>query len=225
MLARCTPLTGILCYTTHSLFLFFHMVSGSSLFVCQSILYAINVDPTPYYRTASEIPGPKFELRTTRVIALARKRIRNDYHTNKVNEHLQGLALPVRFSSASASLVLFVAFFTDCMKYVKFFTTSSTGQFICNTCKLQSTPNNELKCTFPRGVRIVPCLSPFHSSVPFIRFMKPAKSSVTVPRRSEGMRPRGPRRRPRRGVMARRREGVHTKVVALRRPLTTCTST
>lgn len=82
-------------------------------------------------------------------------------------------------------------------------------------------PSRSTSFTFPMGIRMVPILSPFHSSVPCRRFMKPAMSSVTVPRRSEGMRPRGPRRRPRRGVIARRSCGVETNVVACIRPLTT----
>lgn len=47
-------------------------------------------------------------------------------------------------------------------------------------------------------------------------------SSVTVPRRSEGIRPSGPRTRPSLGVIDLMRAGVHRMVVALNRLLIIC---
>jgi len=67
--------------------------------------------------------------------------------------------------------------------------------------------------TLAIAVRMVPALSPFHSLVPWSRLMYPGMSSVTVPRLSEGIRPRGPRIRPNFGVMTLIRAGVHSIVV------------
>lgn len=64
------------------------------------------------------------------------------------------------------------------------------------------------------GIWIFPVLSALHSLVPFMRWMYPAMSSVTVPRRSEGINPRGPRTRPSRGVIALIRTVVQRIVVA-----------
>lgn len=49
--------------------------------------------------------------------------------------------------------------------------------------------------------------------------MYPLMSSVTVPFRTLGMRPRGPRTRPKRGVIGRMRAVVQSMVVARMRPL------
>lgn len=73
--------------------------------------------------------------------------------------------------------------------------------------------------TFAIGALMVPALSPFHSLVPFSFLMKPVIFAVTVPRRSDGMRPRGPSTRPSFGVIARMRSGVHRNIVAWCRPL------
>lgn len=51
--------------------------------------------------------------------------------------------------------------------------------------------------------------------------MYPAISSVTVPRRSDGIKPKGPRTRPNLGVIARIRAGVQRIVVAEKRLLIT----
>lgn len=75
--------------------------------------------------------------------------------------------------------------------------------------------------TFPTGIRMAPALSPLHSADPDNRRMYSARSSVTVPRRSEGIRPLGPSIRPSLGVMARIRDGVHRIVVAWCFPLIT----
>lgn len=72
------------------------------------------------------------------------------------------------------------------------------------------------------GRRMVPALSPFHSAEPCKRRMNPPTSSNTVPRRSDGMRPRGPSTRPRRGVIARMSSGVQRNTVAWCFPLTIC---
>ena len=75
--------------------------------------------------------------------------------------------------------------------------------------------------TFPTGIRMAPALSPLHSADPDSRRMYSARSSVTVPRRSEGISPLGPSTRPSLGVMARIRDGAHRIVVAWCFPLIT----
>lgn len=76
--------------------------------------------------------------------------------------------------------------------------------------------------TFAIGALMVPALSPFHSLVPFSFRRKPEIFAVTVPRRSDGMRPRGPSTRPSFGVIARMRSGVHRNIEAWCRPLMIC---
>ena len=67
------------------------------------------------------------------------------------------------------------------------------------------------------GMRMLPRRSDFHSELPLTRRMYASISSVTVPRRTAGMSPMGPRYRPRRGVMGRMSSGVQRMVLARRR--------
>lgn len=71
-----------------------------------------------------------------------------------------------------------------------------------------------LELTLAMGARMVPFLSARHSVVLCSCSMYPAISSVTVPRRTVGIRPRGPRIRPNLGVISRMRAVVHRIVVA-----------
>lgn len=64
-----------------------------------------------------------------------------------------------------------------------------------------------------------PALSALHSLEPRSREMYPTISSVTVPRRSEGIRPNGPRKRPSFGVILRINDGTQRIVVARMRLL------
>lgn len=102
------------------------------------------------------------------------------------------------------------------MKYFTFLITSEMGKCIYSDIELVSGGPlpSVTRQTLAIGARIVPALSPFHSAVPFNLRMKPATSSVTVPRRSEGINPLGPRTRPNLGVMARTRSGVHKNKLA-----------
>lgn len=86
-------------------------------------------------------------------------------------------------------------------------------------CFINYIVNSMKVLTLPMGIRIAPALSPLHSVLPDSFLIYPAMSSVTVPRRSEGMRPFGPSIRPNLGVMARMRADEQSTVVAWCLPL------
>jgi hypothetical protein len=88
-------------------------------------------------------------------------------------------------------------------------------------CFINYTMNSMKVLTLPMGIRIAPALSPLHSVLPDSFLIYPAMSSVTVPRRSEGMRPFGPSIRPNLGVIARMRADEQSTVVAWCLPLMT----
>jgi hypothetical protein len=80
---------------------------------------------------------------------------------------------------------------------------------------------NEHIRTLAIGERMTPSTSPRHSFEPFNLRMYTATSSRTVPRRSEGMIPRGPSTRPSLGVIARMSAGVARTIVGRIRPFAT----